>query len=173
MANATADLDSVVAKARAVYPEAPLYLLGHSMGGAIVLSYTLACTSSGSPGSILSGPLAALEGAVAGAFAHGRAHVPVGARADALPLLPIDPVAASAATPPSSATYQSTIALVHHGKLPARTVVELAGAIEAVPRSGRGDHRADADHVRDRRRPLPAAGQRDAVAANRLAPTRR
>ena len=41
MANATADLDAFIARAREAEPAGPLILLGHSMGGCISLDYVL------------------------------------------------------------------------------------------------------------------------------------
>src|SRR5688572_1860940 len=41
MENAVADIDQVVTRAREEVPGVPLFLLGHSMGGAIALEYAL------------------------------------------------------------------------------------------------------------------------------------
>ena len=160
--NAVADLDKLVVLAADSHPGVPLFLLGHSMGGTIALSYTLAHQQR-LTGLVLSGPLAALEAVPAPLRMTART---LSVLAPRTPLIAIDASLVSR-DPAVVGDYQSD-PLVHHGKLPARTVVELADAIEAFPEAVGGDHRADADHVRDRRRPLPAAGQRDAVAANRL-----
>ena len=165
--NAVADLDKLVAIAADAHPGAPVFLLGHSMGGTIAVSYALAHQQR-LAGLVLSGPLAALEAVPA---PMRLTAATLSALAPRTPLIAIDASLVSR-DPAVVGDYQSD-PLVHHGKLPARTVVELAGAIEAFPEAVGDDHRADADHVRDRRRPLPAAGQRDAVASESARPTRR
>lgn len=61
-ANAVADIDRLVDLARNERRGKPLFLLGHSMGGALSLSYTLKYGTKLS-GLILSGPAVALDGA--------------------------------------------------------------------------------------------------------------
>ncbi len=125
---AVADLDVVVARATAEHPGLPVFLLGHSMGGTIALSYTIDHQDR-LEGLMLSGPLAALEAA--------PAHMRVAARvlsalAPGLPLVELDPGQVSR-DPAVVAAYVED-PLVHHGKLPVRTISELAGAIDRFPR---------------------------------------
>ena len=60
--NAVADLDQLVVQASAEHPAAPVYMLGHSMGGTVAVRYAV-LHGEQLAGLILSGPLAALEGA--------------------------------------------------------------------------------------------------------------
>jgi alpha-beta hydrolase superfamily lysophospholipase len=125
--NAVADLDKLVVLAADANPGAPLFLLGHSMGGTIALSYALAHQRR-LAGLALSGPLAALEAVPAPMRMAART---LSALAPRTPLIAIDSSQVSR-DPAVVSDYQAD-PLVHHGKLPARTVVELAGAIEAFP----------------------------------------
>jgi acylglycerol lipase len=121
------DLDQLVVQASAEHPAAPVYMLGHSMGGTVALRYTLVHEGR-LAGLILSGPLAALEGAPAPLRVLGRVLSVVAPR---LPLIAIDPSLVSR----DEAVVSAYVAdpLVHHGKLPARTAAELAAAIDAFP----------------------------------------
>jgi alpha-beta hydrolase superfamily lysophospholipase len=125
--NAVADLDKLVVLAADANPGAPLFLLGHSMGGTIALSYALAHQRR-LAGLVLSGPLAALEAVPAPMRMAART---LSVLAPRTPLIAIDSSQVSR-DPAVVSDYQAD-PLVHHGKLPARTVVELAGAIEAFP----------------------------------------
>ena len=125
--HAVADLDKLVALAADAHPGAPVFLLGHSMGGTIALSYALAHQQR-LAGLVLSGPLAALEAVPAPMRLTARTLSAVAPRT---PLIAIDASLVSR-DPAVVGDYQSD-PLVHHGKLPARTVVELADAIEAFP----------------------------------------
>jgi len=104
-----------------------VFLVGHSMGATISLSYALAHQRR-LAGLILSGPLAALEAVPAPMRLTART---LSALAPRTPLIAIDATLVSR-DPAVVRDYQSD-PLVHHGKLPARTVVELADAIEALP----------------------------------------
>jgi lysophospholipase len=132
LATVVDDLDAMVTLARDAHPGRPLFLLGHSMGGTVAIAYALAHQDR-LDGLALSAPLAALEAAplplrvVARVLSVVAPGAPaVGVDADAVSRDP-DEVRAYHADP-----------LNHHGKLPARTVQELATAIggfeEAVPR---------------------------------------
>jgi acylglycerol lipase len=125
--NAVADLDKLVVLAGDSHPRVPLFLLGHSMGGTIALSYTLAHQQRLS-GLVLSGPLAALEAVPAPLRMTART---LSVLAPRTPLIAID--ASQVSRDPAVVSNYQSDPLVHHGKLPARTVVELAGAIEAFP----------------------------------------
>jgi acylglycerol lipase len=115
----------LVALASAEHPRAPLFLLGHSMGGTIAVSYALAHQQR-LAGLALSGPLAALDAAPAPLRLTARA---LSVLAPRTPLIGIDPALVS--RDPAVVEDYRRDPLVYHGKLPARTVVELAGAIDS------------------------------------------
>ncbi len=122
MSNAVADLDALITTAGP-----PVFLLGHSMGGTVALAYALRHQDR-LRGLILSGPLAALEAA--------PPHMRIAARilsalAPRLPLVDIDSTLVSR-DPAVVQAYQSD-PFVHHGKLPVRTVSELAATIDSLP----------------------------------------
>jgi lysophospholipase len=60
LANVVADMDTVVEVARRDSPEVPVFMFGHSMGGAVALSYALEHQDK-LAGIVLSAPAAALE----------------------------------------------------------------------------------------------------------------
>jgi alpha-beta hydrolase superfamily lysophospholipase len=122
-----ADLDRLVLLARESHADLPVFLLGHSMGGLIALSYTVQHQDRLS-GLILSGALAALEAATPTQRAAARV---LSAIAPGLGIIAVDPSLVSR-DPAVVAAYTSD-PLVHHGKLPARTVAELAAAVESLP----------------------------------------
>lgn len=125
--NAVADLDKLIVLAGHAHPGTPVFLLGHSMGGTIALRYALAHQQR-LAGLVLSGPLAALQAAPA----HVRvAAIVLSAIAPRTPLIAVDPSLVS--RDQSVVDHYRADPLVHHGKLPVRTVAELAGAIEAFP----------------------------------------
>lgn len=125
--HAVADLDALVSLASADHPGAPVFLLGHSMGGTIAVSYALEHQDR-LAGLILSGPLAALEAAPAPMRVAARV---LSALAPRLPLFPIDDTLVS--RDPEVVRAYTEDPLVYHGKLPVRTVAELADAIESFP----------------------------------------
>ena len=125
--HAVADLDSMVALASGEHPQAPVFLLGHSMGGTLALAYALRHQDR-LDGLALSGPLAAIEAA---APPMRIASKVLSALAPRLPLISID--ASLISRDPRVVQAYVEDPLVHHGKLPARTVAELADAIERFP----------------------------------------
>jgi len=125
--NAVADLDQLVLLARDRHPVAPVYMLGHSMGATVALAYTLGHQRR-LAGLILSGALAALAAAPAPLRLAGRL---LSAIAPNTPLVAID--AALVSRDPDVVSAYASDPLVHHGKLPARTVAELATAVEGFP----------------------------------------
>jgi alpha-beta hydrolase superfamily lysophospholipase len=125
--NAVTDLDKVVVIAAGENPGLPIFLLGHSMGGLIAVCYAIAYQER-LAGLLLSGPLAALE----------AASPPVRMMAAILsaltPQLGVFAVDASLVSrDPAVVKAYEEDPLVHHGKLPARTVHELAGKVGAFP----------------------------------------
>jgi alpha-beta hydrolase superfamily lysophospholipase len=122
------DLDTVVSQAAERHPQPPLFLIGHSMGGTIAIRYATLHQDRLS-GLILSGPLAALEAASPVERAAARL---LSVLTPGMPVVSIDPTLVSR----DPAVVQAYVEdpLVHHGKLPARTVAELAAAIDRFPR---------------------------------------
>lgn len=132
MANAVADLDALIDRATAAQQPAPVFLLGHSMGGCVSLAYSIRHQRK-LAGLVLSAPLAALE--AASPLVRLAGHV-LSAVAPKLGVFGVDASAVSR-DPEVVRDYESD-PLNHHGKLPARTVAELsntvAGFPEAMPR---------------------------------------
>jgi alpha-beta hydrolase superfamily lysophospholipase len=85
IAAAVADLDQLVQLAQTRHPEADVFLLGHSMGAAIAIRYTIA-HGARLAGLILSGPLAEVDGR---AVTKALARI-VGAIVPALPVAKLD-----------------------------------------------------------------------------------
>jgi lysophospholipase len=127
MDDVVADVDALVDRAVTAQPEAPVFMLGHSMGGLIALPYALAHQQR-LAGLILSAPLAAIEAVPRPLELVGRALSVVAPRA---PLIAIDASLVSR-DPGVVAAYRSD-PLVHHGKLPARTAAQLADAVASLP----------------------------------------
>ncbi len=125
--NAVADLDSLIVLAASEHAGVPLFLLGHSMGGAIALSYAIAHQDR-LDGLILSAPVAALEAASPAQRVAAKVLSTVAPR---LPVFAVDPALVS--RDPAVVEAYTTDPLVHHGKLPARTVAELAAVVESFP----------------------------------------
>src|SRR6202043_2045773 len=115
--------------AKSEQPGLPTYLIGHSMGGTVALCYALEHQDR-LTGLILSGPLAALDAAPAPMRVLSRV---LSALTPRLPLIAVDPSLISRDPAVVEAYVQDP--LVHHGKLPARTVAELARAIESFPQT--------------------------------------
>lgn len=127
-AHATADLDRLVDTVTASDPGRPVFLLGHSMGGALALLYALE-RQQRLAGMVLSAPAASDAGApvhlrVAGRLQAGRLLSRV---APGLGLLPLDPEGLS--RDPAEVRAYVEDPLVTVGKLPARTAGELRRAI--------------------------------------------
>ncbi len=122
-----ADLDQFIDRVRQAAPSLPLFLLGHSMGGAIALASAL-----GRPepitGLILSGPAVDLEGAPPLARSVGKL---LSVLAPRLGMLSVDPSLISR-DPQAVAAYVAD-PLNFHGKVPARTIGEMVRFAEALP----------------------------------------
>jgi acylglycerol lipase len=127
MSNAVEDLQTLVERAGNENPGRPLVLLGHSMGGCVALAYTSEHEDA-LDALVLSGPLAVLEAASPAQRIAGRVLSVV---APTLGVVAIDSSAVSR-DPEVVKDYDSD-PLNYHGKLPARTVTELARAIETFP----------------------------------------
>ena len=125
--NAASDLDQLVELARREHPGAPVFMLGHSLGATIALCYALRHQDK-LAGLILSGPVAVVELPPAPQRAIARA---LSAIAPWLPVLALDPANVSRDQREVEA-YRSD-PLVHHAKLPVRTVTEIAAATEGFP----------------------------------------
>ncbi|MEX1142464.1 MAG: lysophospholipase [Thermoleophilaceae bacterium] len=124
--SAVADLHALCDRARASRPRAPVFLLGHSMGGLIAL--TCADRHQGElAGLILSAPLAVIEaGPVARAAVRTLSRL-----TPRLPLHRID--ATTVSRDPDVVRAYERDPLNHRGRLPARTVGELAAGVAALP----------------------------------------
>ena len=126
-ANAVQDIDHVVEMARAAHPRKPVFLLGHSMGGALSLSYALK-----NPGKLkalmLSGPAVALDGAppMMKPIAKFLSLV-----APSLGMFKVEPGLVSRDT--SVVADYASDPLNAHGKVPARTLGEIVNFVEFLP----------------------------------------
>jgi lysophospholipase len=127
-AHAVADLRTVIGIARGERPDVPLFLLGHSMGGAIALTYAVEHQDD-LGGLVLSGAVPALD-AASSAFLRAFSGT-VSALAPRLPVVSVDPAAVS--RDPREVEMYRNDPLVHHGRLPARTAGELVAAAAALP----------------------------------------
>lgn len=123
MDHVLADLDALVDDVRGGAGSRPVFLLGHSMGGCIAIAYAVRRQAK-LDGLALSAPLAALAAAPAPLRLVARVLSAV------TPGLGVYGVDASAVSrdPEEVRAYRED-PLVHHGKLPARTVHELAAAV--------------------------------------------
>jgi alpha-beta hydrolase superfamily lysophospholipase len=121
-----ADVDHLIDEATRAHPELPVAMLGHSLGGLIAIRYALAHQRR-LRALVLSGPLAALDApAPALALARGVARV-----APSLGVTSLDAQLVSR-DPAVVAAYRED-PLVHHGRIPAQTVAEMARAIQTFP----------------------------------------
>lgn len=127
MANAVADVGTTIVLARELAPGKKLTLLGHSMGGCISLEYALSYPET-IDGLILSAPAIDLE--AASAFERAAARV-VSALAPSLGVFQVDATLVSRDPEVVHAYVEDP--RVFHGKLPGRTVAEMAGVIDTLP----------------------------------------
>lgn len=130
MDNAVEDLGRLIHLAAGEHPAAGRpYLFGHSMGGCIALAYATRQQET-IEGLILSSPVAVLDAAspvtrMAGAL--------LSAIAPKIGVFAIDSTAVS--RDPQVVRDYDADPLNYHGKLPARTVAELAGEVNRFPES--------------------------------------
>jgi lysophospholipase len=126
LADAVVDLDRLIGIEAERHPNRDLFLLGHSMGGAIALRYAMAHQDR-LAGLILSGPLAEISGRLAVQFV-GKL---IGRLAPGLPLARIDPDLIS--RDPEVVTAYVEDPLVYHQPVPAGTVAEFVRHVETLP----------------------------------------
>ena len=127
MDDVVADVDTLVDGAVAAEPDVPVFMLGHSMGGLIALRYALAHQER-LAGLILSAALAQLDAVPKPLELVARTLSVIAPRA---PLIAID--SALVSRDPSVVEAYRSDPLVHHGKVPARTAVQLADTVERFP----------------------------------------
>ncbi len=126
-ANMVADLDQLVVKLANEFRGRPLFMLGHSMGGAVSLSYAIKHQQKLSA-LILSGPAVVL----AGAPAWMKPVVELlSAIAPKLGVFAVDPSLVS--RDPAAVADYAADPLNFHGKVPARTLAELVGFVGWLP----------------------------------------
>jgi len=127
MDNAVADLDTLALRSTTDHAGVPVFLLGHSMGGTLSLCYAMRHQDR-LDALALSGPLAALEAA------SPVVRIAAKVLSTLTPRLPVIGVDASLVSrDPAVVQAYKDDPLVHHGKLPVRTVAELATAVESFP----------------------------------------
>ena len=127
MDNVVADVDTLVDQAVAAQPGVSVFMLGHSMGGLIALRYALAHQER-LTGLILSAAMAQLDAVPKPLELVGRALSVIAPRA---PLIAID--SALVSRDASVVEGYRSDPLVHHGKVPARTAVQLADTVGSFP----------------------------------------
>ena len=127
LADAVSDIDRLVLLAGDEHPGLPVFMLGHSMGGLLAVQYALEHQDR-LTGLLLSGALAALDAAPAPArLIAGMLSV----IAPRVGLIALD--ASLVSRDPQVVAAYSADPMVHHGKLPARTVAELIAAGRRFP----------------------------------------
>ncbi len=127
LGGAVADLDQlIVTVSRARHPDAPQFLLGHSMGGLIAL-HCCAAHQQRLNGLALSGPLAAVEGGPA-LHAFGRA---LGSILPGAPVSRVDPRLVS--RDPAVVSGYIADPLNYHGQVPAGVAREFINGTAALP----------------------------------------
>jgi alpha-beta hydrolase superfamily lysophospholipase len=127
LADAVSDIDRLTVLAGDAHPGLPVFMLGHSMGGLLAVQYALEHQDR-LTGLLLSGALAALDAAPAPSRLIARVLSAVAPRAG---LIALDASLVSR-DPQVVAAYRAD-PMVHHGKLPARTVAELIAAGRRFP----------------------------------------
>lgn len=127
-ADYTDDLHELFGIARAAHPDTESFLLGHSMGGAIALSYALDHQDE-LAALMLSGPAVVLGDSTP------KILIPIGKFLGKFaPMMPVQQLDSNAVSrdPAVVAEYDAD-PLVHHGKVPAGLAAALVGAMESFP----------------------------------------
>jgi alpha-beta hydrolase superfamily lysophospholipase len=126
IAHASADLHRLSDLARERHPDAPVFLLGHSMGGLVALDY--ACRRQDElAGLVLSAPLAVLKvNPLARALSRALSRL-----APRLPVYKID--GGTVSRDPAVVRAYDADPLNHRGPLPARTIGELTATTRELP----------------------------------------
>ena len=127
MENALADIDQLITRAREAVPGVPLFLLGHSMGGAIALEYALTYQER-IDALALSAPAADMDTA---SFQIRLVSHVLTRVAPRLGVYEVDSSAIS--RDPAEVEAYDADPLVPRDKLPARTIAEMADAISRFP----------------------------------------
>jgi len=122
--HAVEELDGFLLHAEGEHPSRPVILLGHSFGGTVALRY-VTLHQDRLAALILSSPLAALE--AASKVQRVAARV-LSAAVPRLGLIGVD--AEGISRDPDEVRAYVEDPLVHHGKLPVRTIAEIATAID-------------------------------------------
>lgn len=122
------DLHELFRIARAAHPGVKNFLLGHSMGGAIALSYALEHQAE-LDALMLSGPAVVLGDDTP------RILIPIGKILGKIaPTVPVQSLdSASVSRDPAVVAAYDADPLVHHGKIPAGLASGLVGAMESFP----------------------------------------
>jgi alpha-beta hydrolase superfamily lysophospholipase len=121
--HAVEDLDRLVTFAGEQHPGTRVFLLGHSFGGCLAIEYAVAHQDR-LAGLLLSAPLAALEAAPLALRIAARTLSAVAPRTG---VYAVDSSAVS--TDPQVVADYDADPLNHHGKIPARTIAEIANAV--------------------------------------------
>ncbi len=127
LSNAVEDVDTLVGVAREESPGIPVVLLGHSMGGAIAVEYAID-RQDHIDALVLSAPATDLDAASGFELAAARVLSTVLPRAG---VFQVD--ADGVSRDPEVVRRYVEDPRVFHGKLPARTVSEIAGAVRTMP----------------------------------------
>lgn len=114
------DLDLVIAEARAAAPEQPVFLLGHSMGGAIATAYAIAYQPA-LRGLLLSGPAVVFGGDISPLLI--KLSGILGALVPRMKTITLD--AKSVSRDPAVVSAYESDQQVYHGGIPARTGAQL------------------------------------------------
>jgi alpha-beta hydrolase superfamily lysophospholipase len=126
--NAVEDIDQLVSQVAAGSAQRPLFLLGHSMGGALSLSYALEHGNKLS-GLILSAPAVALDGAP---WLMRQASKLLSVVAPPLGVVAVNPQWVS--RDPDTINAYVADPLNWHGRLPVRTLAEMVVFVEGLPK---------------------------------------
>jgi alpha-beta hydrolase superfamily lysophospholipase len=123
------DLSTLIARARDQHAGHPVFLLGHSLGGAVALAYA-GRHGDQLAGLVLSGPVAAME--TASPVTRIAARV-LSTLTPNLGLMDVDSTQISR-DPDVVRAYQED-PLVYRGKFPARTISEVVGEVTRFPQT--------------------------------------